>query len=133
MTAFLSGVRVWLATGHTDMRRGFNSFAIQVHETLQYDPHGGNVFVFRGKRGDSIKLLWHDGPGECLFAKRLERGRFIWPAVVETRWRSRRPNSAICSRASIGERHDRPGAHRRRADVAEWNADQIRVISSLPA
>lgn len=68
MIAFPSGVRVWLATGHTDMRRGFNSLAIQVQETLQHDPHGGHVFVFRGKRGDLIKLLWHDGQGACLYA-----------------------------------------------------------------
>lgn len=83
MIAFGSGVRVWLATGHTDMRRGFNSLALQVQETLKHDPHGGHVFVFRGKRGDLIKILWHDGQGACLFAKRLERGRFIWPSVVD--------------------------------------------------
>ena len=74
-----SGVRVWLATGPTDMRRGMNGLAIQVQETLRRDPHGGHLFVFRGKRGDLIKVLWHDGQGMCLFAKRLERGRFIWP------------------------------------------------------
>ena len=76
-----SGVRVWLATGPTDMRRGMNGLAIQVQETLRRDPHGGHLFVFRGKRGDLIKVLWHDGQGMCLFAKRLERGRFIWPQV----------------------------------------------------
>jgi transposase len=49
---------------------------------LKRDPHSGNLFVFRGKRGDLVKLLWHDGQGMCLFAKRLERGRFIWPATA---------------------------------------------------
>ena len=83
MIAFPSGVRVWLATGHTGMRKGFGSLAVLVQETLKHDPHGGHVFVFRGKRGDLIKILWHDGQGACLFAKRLERGRFIWPAVVD--------------------------------------------------
>ncbi len=83
MIAFPSGVRVWLATGHTDMRKGFGSLAVLVQEALKHDPHGGHVFVFRGKRGDLIKILWHDGQGACLFAKRLERGRFIWPAVVD--------------------------------------------------
>ena len=58
-----SGVRVWLATGPTDMRRGMNGLAIQVQETLRRDPHGGHLFVFRGKRGDLIKVLWHDGSG----------------------------------------------------------------------
>jgi transposase len=75
-----SGVRVWLAAGHTDMRRGMNSLALQVQEALKRDPHGGDLYVFRGKRGDLVKILWHDGIGMSLYAKRLERGRFIWPA-----------------------------------------------------
>jgi transposase len=74
--------RVWLAAGHTDMRKGFDGLALLVQETLKRDPHDGQLFVFRGRRGDPIKLLWHDGQGMCLFAKRLERGRFIWPATV---------------------------------------------------
>jgi transposase len=77
-----AGVRVWLATGHTDLRRGFDGLALIVQETLKHDPHGGHLFVFRGKRGDLIKVLWHDGQGMCLFAKRLERGRFVWPTTV---------------------------------------------------
>jgi transposase len=77
-----AGVRVWLAAGHTDMRKGFDGLAMLVQERLKRDPHDGQLFVFRGKRGDLIKLLWHDGQGMCLFAKRLERGRFIWPATV---------------------------------------------------
>lgn len=78
-----SGVKVWLATGRTDMRRGFDGLALQVQETLKHDPHSGHVFVFRGRRGDLIKILWHDGQGMCLFSKRLERGRFIWPSTVD--------------------------------------------------
>ena len=74
--------RVWLASGHTDMRKGFDGLAMLVQETLKRDPHDGQLFVFRGKRGDLIKLIWHDGLGLCLFAKRLERGRFIWPATA---------------------------------------------------
>ena len=77
-----AGVRVWLAAGHTDMRKGFDGLAMLVQETLKRDPHDGQLFVFRGKRGDLLKLIWHDGQGMCLFAKRLERGRFIWPATV---------------------------------------------------
>jgi transposase len=77
-----TGVHVWLATGHTDMRKGFNGLAVCVQEMLKRDPHSGNLFVFRGKRGDLVKLLWHDGQGMCLFAKRLERGRFIWPGTA---------------------------------------------------
>ena len=74
-----ASTHVWIATGTTDMRRGFNGLALQVQEMLKRNPHTGDVFAFRGKRGDLIKLLWHDGQGICLFAKRLERGKFIWP------------------------------------------------------
>jgi transposase len=77
-----SNVRVWLATGPTDMRKGFNGLALTVQETLRRDPYSGHLFIFRGRRGDLIKILWHDGQGMCLFAKRLEHGRFIWPATV---------------------------------------------------
>lgn len=76
------GARVWVAAGHTDMRKGFDGLALLAQEQLKRDPHGGHLFVFRGRRGDLIKLIWHDGQGMCLFSKRLERGRFIWPATV---------------------------------------------------
>ena len=78
-----TGVRVWLATGHTDMRKGFDSLALLVQETLRRDPHCGHLFVFRGRRGDLIKVIWHDGQGACLFIKRLERGRFLWPSPAD--------------------------------------------------
>ena len=74
-----SGVRVWIATGHTDMRRGMNSLALLVQEAFKRDPHGGDLYVFRGKSGKLIKILWHDGLGMSLYAKRLERGRFVCP------------------------------------------------------
>ena len=82
MIPVLSGVRVWLATGVTDMRRGVNTLALQVQEGLGRDPHGGDFFVFRGRRGDFLKILWHDGVGVSLYTKRLERGRFPWPSTV---------------------------------------------------
>ncbi len=78
-----TGVRVWLANGHTDMRRGMNGLALQVQETLQRDPHAGDLYVFRGRRGDLVKILWHDGLGMSLYAKRLERGRFLWPSPAD--------------------------------------------------
>jgi transposase len=74
-----SGVHVWLAAGVTDMRRGMNGLALQVQQGLRRDPHAGDLYVFRGRRGDLLKVLWHDGLGMSLYAKRLERGRFIWP------------------------------------------------------
>lgn len=79
MIGLPAGTRVWLAAGLTDMRRGFDGLAALVQTNLTQDPFSGHVFVFRGRRGDIIKLLWWDGQGMCLFAKRLEKGRFIWP------------------------------------------------------
>ena len=78
-----SGVRVWLATGATDMRKGMNSLTLLVQEVLGRDPHAGDLFVFRGRRGDLIKILWHDALGASLYAKRLERGRFLWPSPAD--------------------------------------------------
>ena len=80
-----SGVRVWLATGHTDMRKGFASLSLQVQEVLRRDPLSGHLFCFRGRRGDLLKVIWHDGQGACLFTKRLERGRFLWPSAGRRR------------------------------------------------
>ena len=61
------------------MRRGFHGLSAQVQNVLEQQPLSGHVFVFRGKRGDMVKVLWFDGDGLCLLAKRLERGRFVWP------------------------------------------------------
>jgi transposase len=72
-----SGVRVWLATGYTDMRKGFASLSLQVQEVLRRDPLSGHLSCFRGRRGNLLKVIWHDGQGACLFTKRLERGRFL--------------------------------------------------------
>jgi transposase len=79
MIAVPTGVRVWIAAGHTDMRRGMQGLARQVQEVLKRDPHVGDLYVFRGRSGSLVKILWHDGIGMSLYAKRLERGRFIWP------------------------------------------------------
>ena len=78
-----SGMRVWIATGHTDMRRGMNGLALQVQRALKRDPHAGDLFVFRGRRGNLVKVLWHDTLGMSLYAKRLERGKFIWPSQAD--------------------------------------------------
>jgi transposase len=78
-----TGMHVWLAAGVTDMRRGMNGLALQVQQALRRDSHAGDLYVFRGKRGDLLKILWHDGLGMSLYAKRLERGRFIWPTPTD--------------------------------------------------
>ena len=76
-----SNTKVWLAAGVTDMRKGFASLAAQAERVLAQDPFSGHLFVFRGRRGDLIKIIWWDGQGGCLFSKRLERGRFVWPST----------------------------------------------------
>lgn len=78
-----NGTQIWLACGLTDMRKGMGSLAAQVQEKLQVDPYSGHVFVFRGRRGDLVKLLWWDEDGQCLFIKRLEQGKFVWPQAVD--------------------------------------------------
>jgi transposase len=77
-----AGTRIWIVAGVTDLRRGFVGLSGMVQTVLKDDPFSGQVFVFRGRRGDLIKLLWWDGDGLCLFAKRLELGRFIWPQAT---------------------------------------------------
>jgi len=77
------GVKVWLATGHTDMRKGFASLALVAQEVLKRDPLGGHIFCFRGRRGDLLKVIWHDGQAASLYVRRLEKGRFLWPSLAD--------------------------------------------------
>jgi transposase len=83
MIGLPAGTKVWLACGVTDMRKGFDGLAALVQLSLHEDPFSGQLFVFRGRRGDRVKILWWDGDGLCLFAKRLERGRFVWPRATD--------------------------------------------------
>jgi transposase len=83
MIGLPANTKVWLACGVTDMRKGFDGLAALVQLSLQEDPFSGQLFVFRGRRGDRVKILWWDGDGLCLFAKRLERGRFVWPRATD--------------------------------------------------
>ncbi len=83
MIELRTGTKIWLTTGVTDMRRGFDGLSAQVQTVLNEQPFSGHVFVFRGRRGDIVKVLWFDGDGLYLFSKRLVRGRFIWPQASE--------------------------------------------------
>ncbi len=85
MIGLPAGTRVWIAAGHTDMRKGFNGLAALVQSALADNPYSGHVFVFRGRRGDLLNVLWFDGQGLLLLAKRLERGRFVWPQATTGR------------------------------------------------
>ena len=77
-----ANTRVWLVAGLTDMRKGFDGLAAMVQTALAANPFCGHVFVFRGRRGDILKVLWFDGQGLMLMSKRLERGRFVWPQAT---------------------------------------------------
>ena len=79
MIGLPANTRVWIVAGHTDMRKGFDGLAAMVQGALSENPFSGHVFVFRGRRGDILKVLWFDDQGLLLLSKRLERGRFVWP------------------------------------------------------
>lgn len=83
MITIPAGVRIHLAMGITDMRKGFDGLAMLAQSVLKQDPFSGHFFIFRGRRGDLVKVLFWDGQGWCLFAKRLEKGRFVWPVTRE--------------------------------------------------
>jgi len=83
MIAPPGNTQIWIAAGVTDLRRGFTGLSALVQTELEKSPMSGQVFIFRGRRGDLVKLIWFDGDGLCLFAKRLERGKFIWPQATE--------------------------------------------------
>ena len=85
MISLPAGTNIWIAAGITDLRRGFTGLSAIAQTVLEQDPYSGHVFVFRGRRGDLIKLLWWDGDGLCLFAKRLDS----------------RTNCAMCGAATI--------------------------------
>jgi transposase len=76
-----AGIRVYLACGITDMRKGMVGLAMLVQQTLKEDPFGGAIYAFRGRRAGLIKLIWHDGVGLCMLTKRLEQGQFAWPST----------------------------------------------------
>ncbi len=78
-----TGVRVYLACGVTDMRKGIAGLAALAQDVLRLKPASGAVFAFRGRRGDRIKLLYWDGQGFCLYCKILEKGRFPWPSAAD--------------------------------------------------
>lgn len=103
MISFPAGPRTWLVAGVTGMRCSFNGLAAKVQNMLCADPFSGHLFIFRGRRGDMVKILRADADDLCLFTKRLERGRFVWPVnrdgrVHLTRARCWRPGSEALSR-----------------------------------
>jgi transposase len=112
-------VRVWLACGHTDMRRGFDGLAALVQQTHNLDPFSGQLFAFRGRCGDLIKVLCWDGQGLCLYSKRMEKGHFVWPAATDGAVSLTRPNYRCYWKASIG-------ACRCVLGDRKWRAEKLR-------
>jgi transposase len=82
MLSLAGSARIYLALAPVDMRKGFDGLAAQVQQVLRRDPFGGQLFLFRSRKGDRLKAIWWDGTGLCLLAKRLESGRFVWPKVT---------------------------------------------------
>lgn len=80
-----AGIKCYLVCSPVSMRKGIDGLAAEVAHVLKMDPFAGHLFLFRGKRGDYLKLLFWDGTGQCLFAKRLEKGRFVWPPIIDGR------------------------------------------------
>jgi transposase len=80
---FAPGTKVYLACRPVSMRYGFDGLAARVSQVLKADPFSGHLFLFRAKRADYLKILYYDGTGMCLFCKRLEHGKFVWPPIVD--------------------------------------------------
>ena len=107
-----SGARVWIAMGHTDMRKGMQGLALLVQQGLKRDPHGGDLFAFRWRAGALVKMIWHDGIGMSLYAKRLEKVRFVWPSAKDGMVSLTSAQLAACSMGSTGVTRSIPGVRR---------------------
>ena len=83
MIAAPPGVRIVVAARPVDFRNGLDGLAALVQQALRANPFAGDLFVFRAKRADRVKILAWDGTGLCLFHKRLEKSRFVWPPVQD--------------------------------------------------
>ena len=84
MIAHHAALQVWLCAGYTDMRKSFQGLSMIVQQQKGKSPYdANNLYLFRGRRGDRIKMLWFDGTGMCLYLKRLESGLFVWPMANE--------------------------------------------------
>ncbi|WP_395229431.1 IS66 family insertion sequence element accessory protein TnpB [Escherichia coli] len=102
MISLPSGTRIWLVAGVTDMRKSFNGLGEQVQHVLNDNPFSGHLFIFRGRRGDTVIILWADADGLCLFTKRLEEGQFIWPAVRDGKVSiTDQPGFSACTRSQL--------------------------------
>ena len=108
-------LRVMVATRPVDFRKGADGLAALVREIMQADPFDGAIYVFRAKRADRVKLMFWDGTGVCLFAKRLEEGEFRWPKIEDGVMRLTLGAALGAARRSgLEARAPRPKTRRRR-------------------
>jgi len=97
------GLKVFLSCQPVDMRKGMDGLAAQVNKSSGMDPFCGHLFVFRGKRAGYVKILFWDGSGFCLYAKRMEKGAFVWPPIIDERLHLTPAQLALCLRGSTGD------------------------------
>lgn len=83
MIGLPGAARIWIVAGVTDLRKGFDGLCALVQHQLNESPFSGDLYIFRGRRGDKIKILWYSGDGLSLFYKRLSTGVFTWPQVKD--------------------------------------------------
>jgi transposase len=83
MMGLPAGVRIWLVAGITDMRKGADALCALVQTALSESPFSGQLFIFRGRRADRVKIVWHETDGLCLYCRRLDRGHFVWPQAAD--------------------------------------------------
>ena len=118
-----ANTRVWLAAGVTDMRKGFAALTAQAEAVLQQDPFSGPLFVFRGRPGDLVKVIWWDGQGACMFLKRLEKGRFVWPSAKQGKVALPPAQLSMLLEGSTGGPRSERGAR--------WRQDNLRIPRSM--
>jgi len=119
MISLAPGTKVFLACQPIDLRAGFNGLAAKAQQVIGQNPFDGSLFIFRGKRGDYFKAIYWDGSGLWLLAKRLEKGRFVWPPIVEGAMTLTPAQLAVPIEAM-----DR----RRRADQCWYDKAPIRIL-----
>jgi transposase len=128
-----AGVKVHLALGVTDMRKGMDGLATLVQETLKKDPFSGHLFAFRGRRANMIKILFWDGTGLCMFTKRIDRGYFVWPrvAVPGNTIPLTTAQLACSSKGSTGGIQNACGGPQKRAETRSGPINWLRSVGSV--
>lgn len=107
MISLPSGTRIWLVAGVTDMRKSFNGLGEQVQHVLNDNPFSGHLFIFRGRRGDTVKILWADADGLCLFTKRRRKASLsgLWYVTARYPLPARNWQCSSISWTGVSQKH----------------------------